>query len=329
MHAYAQEIQCFHLEEVQALGKSETEGDKGCPALDRLLLSSITLLCIGVEQACMPALQALEYLDELLASLVNILAVRGLKLLNQMSSEAAIMTSMLSSTRALCASLPTSHASDSIKLSISKSTLSVLKMLVQSQESGSKGSAASNNLELASLGWFACQNVLAASSQGGLVNVHCEDFAAMEMASAMEEFIVMDCCDMAAESGVFTSGVFHCEILLSLHEETRLCVTVADNQDVALKGLQTRSGQYHYPMQHHQLCVCAAGTEAASGVLEIAANCTWCMATWACQGSQTEIRRLCSCVICIHDVSEVWHMVGLQRCSGSCIRVLDAYYTFS
>lgn len=51
--------------------------------------------------------------------------------------------------------------------------------------------------------------------------------------------------------------------------------------------------------------MCAAGTEAASGVLELAANCTWTLATWACRGSSTGLRRLCSCVTQIHEVSEV------------------------
>lgn len=51
-----------------------------------------------------------------------------------------------------------------------------------------------------------------------------------------------------------------------------------------------------------------AGTEAASGVLEIAVNCTWTLATWECHGG-TELMRLCSCVTQIHEVSEV-------RCMG-------------
>lgn len=52
----------------------------------------------------------------------------------------------------------------------------------------------------------------------------------------------------------------------------------------------------------------SAGTACSSGALEMAANCTWCMATWASHGSKAELRRLCSCATSIQEVSQVLYL---------------------
>lgn len=180
--------------------QAETQDSKAFAELDRLFISGTMLLCIAVEQACLSAVQALQHLDDMLAALVCICSTVGIQVLNQTSSEAAVVASMLSSTRALCALLPTRRASETQTASVCKSTLALLNMLVQSHQSLYKaGSAVSRDLELASLGFYACQNILAAHSCGGLVDVHCESFA-VELPDALEE-TVGDCCDIVAEFG--------------------------------------------------------------------------------------------------------------------------------
>lgn len=280
-----------------------TDDVAGCPPLDKLSLSCVVLLCTGIEQEAVSALQAVGHMNALLAAVACILDVEGAKVMGEMSSVVSVLASVLTSTRALFMHLPAACAAVYCDISISRSVVTLLKVLVRSQYSGSGSNTGLQEgaapLQWASLGWYVCQNVLAASTCGGLVNVHSEAFIGAQLPDMLEELVV-DCCDVVADRGAPSeTHVVQSRSLFTLQAHAGLLA--CQNACLSLKTHQ-------HGRRHAQWWMYDAGTEAASGVLEIAVNCTWTLATWECHGG-TELRRLCSCVTQIHEVSEV-------RCMG-------------
>jgi hypothetical protein len=206
--------------------QAETDDAKEYPDLDRLILSSIMLLCIGIEQSCLSAGQALKHLDGLLQVVVAGAArgccTAGLTL----STPEELLTSILLSSRTLFSLFPANGAAAeddncAAMISICRSVLVLLKMLVQFQ-GGHNGAETSNGLQLACLAWYACQNIFAARSCGGLVDADIQNFSAMGLPDALEELIV-DCCDIVAESGAIYKPVHADSLPVARHPVSALC----------------------------------------------------------------------------------------------------------
>lgn len=164
----------------------------------KVFLSGFLLLSIACEYTILSSDQSMKLLDHLLGALITLCTTVLSKSSDCTLLQPTVVGTVLRSITALCASSSGNLESDDHVASICKSVLELLKIVINAYGSGEN---VYSDLDLSCLGWYACQNILAARSSGGPLNIESRAFAEKQLPDALEELAVL-CCDIIAEHGV-------------------------------------------------------------------------------------------------------------------------------